>query len=207
MLAAAAGHAAVIDALAAHQSQPLVAEAGKADPAGKTSLDLAEATGHKGVAKVLRQARAVRAAADGDLKGLEATLKALDTDFPAARAMIAAAGSGRLASVAFLKERWQDRPLDEKLRLVGAIQTPDCPTNETALGAAVRARNIPAVQALLDDAWWKGPDGLRQFIQARPGGATAVFTDYYQSNWPETFAVVEAKVRELDAKKGPPEKK
>lgn len=191
MLAAAAGHLGLIESLG---QAALVADLKRTDPQGKSSLDLAEAAGHKGVVRVLREAQAVRAATDGDGKQLEQALAALGPDFPAGRAMAAAAEAGKLGVVQLLKDQWKDKTGDEKRALM------EVKGGTPALYAAVYGDRAATVRAILDKDWWQDPAALREYITAKRAGQTPITESYYVAHYPLASAAVQAVLKELDGK-------
>jgi ankyrin repeat protein len=172
ILAAVGGHAAVVECLMQVPKLTLD-EAKLVDNGDKNALQLAEAAGHKAVVKVLQREMLVKAAAEGDLATVKQLLETASADLPAGRVMRAAAGAGSNPVVLFLMEKWKDRPIEDKLRLMGV---PPADYTGTALHVAASNGHALTVQSLLNAEWWKEKATLADFLgrsNMPTGGTTA----------------------------------
>ncbi len=199
MLAAAAGHADVVEAMClTYGRRATVADYRRADQNGMTAEQLTEAAGHKNVVAVLRRELLVDAAAEGDVATCKQLLEAGPADLAAGRAMSAAASAGATAVVQLLMEKWKDRLVEDKLRLMGVL-----PANEggTALHAAAANGHLLTIQTLLNVAWWKDKAVLVEFIDrgnsTNNSGATASSLARFARARPEVAEAIDKKRGEL----------
>lgn len=172
MLAAAAGHAAVVEFLS-QMPKLTLEELRRPDNGDKTATQLAEDGGHKAVVRTLQREMLIKAAAEGDLATVKQLLETPPADLPAGRVMRAAAATGSNPVVLFLMDKWKDRPIEDKLRLMGV---PPADYNGTALHAAAYSGHALTAQLLLNAEWWKDRATLADFLSRTntpSGGATA----------------------------------
>jgi ankyrin repeat protein len=164
MLAAAVGDAQMVEHLAT-LGQTTTEQIRAADKDGKTALDLAAAAGHKNVVQVLRQATLAKAAGEGQMALVREVFESKDVpELDTAPALKAAAKNGATPVVRYFLEKWKDKPLEERQRLVGY---PAKGYTGTALADASQAGNMAIVEALLDISWWKDKAALLEYINAR----------------------------------------
>jgi ankyrin repeat protein len=164
MLAAAAGDAPMVEYLA-NLAQLTTEQIEVADKEGKSALDLANAGEHKDVVLILRQRTLVKAAAEGRLPLVRSIFEGKDSpESRAAEAVKLAAANGQTAVVRYFMERYKDKPLEERQRLVGL---PVNGYDATALAFASLRGHKQTVEALVDAGWWKDKAALLDYITTK----------------------------------------
>ena len=171
MLAAAAGDAQMVEHLTS-LNQLTFEQIQATDKEGKTALDLATAAGHKNVVIILRQTTLVKAAGAGQMALVRSIFE--DREFPelnAADALKSAVANRATPVVRYFLEKWKDKPIDERQRLVGL---PVKGIDGTALAHASSNDDKQTVEALLDPDWWGDKAALLGYITARVYGAGSI---------------------------------
>jgi ankyrin repeat protein len=173
MLAATSGQTAVVEQLAA-LPQLTTDQIQATDKDGKSALDLAAASGQKDVQLALRRQLFIKAAGEGRLALVKEIHEGKDPpDSDAPEALQCAVRSGSSPVVLYLMEKWKDKPIEERQRLVGL---PVRGYGGTALAIACYAGNKRMVEALLEVAWWKDKAVLLDYITAKVFGNATVET-------------------------------
>src|SRR5262249_11580982 len=194
MLAAAAGDAQMVEHLAS-LAQLTTEKIQTADKDNKTALDLATAGGHKNVLLSLRQALLVKASGEGQLALVRSILDSKEFPEPnAAEPMKAAVKNGANQVVRYFMDKWRDKSVEERQRLMGM---PVNGYDGTALHFASTAGNKQMVDVLLDEAWWKEKTALLDYLTARIYGNASVESVYGQNA--EMVAYLKARREALQA--------
>src|SRR5579864_3483202 len=198
MLAAAGGHAQMVEYLAS-LAQLTTEKILTADKDNKTALDLATAAGHKNVVLALRQALLVKASGEGQLALVRSVLDSKEFPEPnAAEGMKAAARNGAILVVRYFMDKWKDKSVEERQRLMGM---PVNGYDGTALAYASMAGNKQMVDALLDVAWWKEKSALLDYLMARIYGVASVESVYGQSAEMATYLKARREALQAELKK------
>jgi ankyrin repeat protein len=195
MLAVLHGDAETLDALLDPRFSLTLADLRKADAQGKTALDLAEAGGKKPIIKRLWMELAPKAAAEGELETVKAALEKYPAEITPRDMMFAAAEGGGLSVVQFLMERWRDKPVEEKLRLL-TKGTPGA--NETALYKAMCNQRPDVIKALLDLDWWKDKRSLISFVRTKLGSAKITVLDLDDNYYPEMRDLIRDRLKQVE---------
>ncbi|HEV3145470.1 MAG TPA: ankyrin repeat domain-containing protein [Gemmataceae bacterium] len=194
MLAAAAGDAPMVEHLASF-AQLTTEKIQATDKDGKTALDLATAAGRKDVVLVLRQATLLKAAGESQMALVRDILEHKDGPaLNATEALKAAARNGGTAIVRYFMEKWKDKPIEERQRLLGM---PVKGYDGTALALASINGHKQTVEVLLDVTWWKDKTALLDYITAPIYGISTVEKVYGQSG--EMVAYLKARREALEA--------
>jgi ankyrin repeat protein len=195
MLAVLHGDAETLDALLDRRFSLTLADLRKADAQGKTALDLAEAGGKKPIIKRLWMELAPKAAAEGELETVKAALEKYPAEITPRDLMFAAAEGGGLSVVQFLMERWRDKPVEEKPRLLtkGTLGA-----NETALYKAMCNQRPDVIKALLDLDWWKDKQGLISFVRTKLGSAKRSVLDLGDNFYPEMRDLIRDRLKQVE---------
>lgn len=181
------------------------------DGEGKSAVQIAEAGKHTATAKLLKemeqkalaqmQAMAlIKLAKDNDVAGLKGELLKSDSGVAHADLLVAAAANGNTQVVRFLMEMAKDKPIEEKVRLMGF------PLNystrpDSAFHLASKGNHLETLKAITDMEWWKDAATLADILKRKNSGANIYQTPYEIAANNTISSFLDKKLKELEGKK------
>lgn len=175
MLAAMGGHAELIRSIYA-DARLTVEYLKSTDADGKTAIELAESAKSPATVAVLKEMvqraqaeeqrqKMLNMARENDVAGLKGELERTGMT-PPAELMITAATNGNTQVVRLLLENCKDKPIDEKVRLVGyPLSYGNRPQSAFHLAAAYG--HLETLKALTDLEWWKDNATLADILSRK----------------------------------------
>jgi ankyrin repeat protein len=208
MLAAMGGHADLIRSVYG-DTQLNLDNLQATDAEGKTALQLAEAAKsaatvtllkdmeQKALAEAQRQ-KLLTLARENDVGGLKGELARTSTA-PTAELMITAASNGNTQVVKMLMETLNNKPVEEKVRLVGfplAYGT----RPHSAFHLAASGGHLETLKALTDLEWWKDNATLADILKRKDMGQSAYRTPLESASNNTISEFLTKKFAELEGK-------